>query len=211
MNKMSHTLPFYRLAPALLLFSFFMVGCAGSPSEIRYDDRMKTYTSAQNENATAEYVLRPGNRPDFQPKAKPTNTQTSLTVVPKSQPASPPEAPKTQLADLQMVLETSDVLFAFDKAVIKSNVIPELDKWATYLNENPRVTADIYGYTDNTGPSTYNLDLSERRAQAVVNYLTSKGVSPKRLTAKGFGENQPVAPNTTREGRQKNRRVELKL
>ncbi len=199
MNKKCHTLPFYRLAPALLLFSFLVAGCAGSPTEVRYDDRMKAYTSAQNENATAEYILRPGNRPDFQPIAKHTTAQT------------PPSAPKTQLADLQMVLEVSDVLFEFDKWVIRADGVPELNKWAAYFKENPQVTADIYGYADSTGPSTYNLNLSEKRAQAVVNYLVSKGVDPKRFTAKGFGETQPAAPNTTKEGRQKNRRVEMNL
>jgi OOP family OmpA-OmpF porin len=55
------------------------------------------------------------------------------------------------------------------------------------------------------------MDLSQKRAQAVVNYLTAKGVTPDRLTAKGFGESQPAAPNSTSEGREKNRRVELKI
>jgi outer membrane protein OmpA-like peptidoglycan-associated protein len=211
MNKMCQTLPFYRLAPALLLFSFLVAGCADSPSEIRYDDRMKTYTTAKNEtgetytvgdkgNATAHYILRPGNRPDFQPKVKQAHTQTSPTGV-----------PKTQLADLQMVLEVSDILFEFDKWVIRADGVPELDKWAVYFQENPQVTADIYGHADSTGPSTYNLNLSEKRAQAVINYLVDKGVDPKRFIAKGFGESQPAVPNTTSEGRQKNRRVELNL
>jgi len=211
MNKMCHTLPFYRLGPVLLVFSFLIVGCASSPTETRYDNRIKTYSSVTDENGktttvgdndkvTAHYILRPGNRPDFQAKEKPTYTQVSSS-----------EVPKTQLADLQMVLEVSDILFEFDKWTIRPDGVPELDKWATYFQENPQVTADIYGYADSTGPSEYNLNLSEKRAQAVVNYLASKGVDPKRLTAKGFGESQPAAPNTTKEGRQKNRRVELNL
>jgi outer membrane protein OmpA-like peptidoglycan-associated protein len=211
MNKMCHTLPFYRIAPALLLFSFFLAGCATSPTEVRYDDRMKTYTSVtdengktttvgENEKVTAHYILRAGNRPDFKPKEKQTHQQTSTS-----------EVPKTELADLQMVLEVSDILFEFDKWTIRPDGVPELNKWAAYFNENPQVTADIYGYADSTGPSEYNLNLSQKRAQAVVNYLASKGVDPKRLTAKGYGESMPVAPNTTREGRQKNRRVELNL
>jgi outer membrane protein OmpA-like peptidoglycan-associated protein len=214
MNKMSLTPTFYRLGPALLLFSFLVGGCAGTPAEYRYDDKMKTYTSAsdettatsnsgQHDKATAHYVLRPGNRPDFQPKERPQNVY---------QPATDQSgAPVTELADLQMVLEVSDILFEFDKWVIKQSVVPELDRWADYFQSHPQVTAEIYGHADSTGPSAYNQQLSQRRAQAVVNYLVAKGVAPNRLTAKGFGESQPAVPNTTDEGRQKNRRVELKL
>lgn len=216
MNKMCHTPTFYRLGTALLLFSFLIAGCAGSPSEVRYDDTMKTYVSAENENAntytagqhdktTAHYIIRPGNRPDFAPKDPRTKP------APQTYSSNPSTVPETQLADLQMVLEVSDILFEFDKSVIKTDVVPELDKWANYFQNNPEVTAEIYGHADSTGPSTYNQDLSVKRAQAVVNYLADKGVNPKRFTAKGFGESQPAVPNTTGEGRQKNRRVELNL
>jgi outer membrane protein OmpA-like peptidoglycan-associated protein len=213
MNKMCHTPTLYRLGPALLLFSFLIAGCAGSPSEVRYDDTMKTYVSAENENAntytagqhdkaTAHYILRPGNRPDFAPR------DTRTKTVPQTYPSTVPD---TQLADLQMVLEVSDVLFEFDKWVIRADVVPELDKWANYFQNNSEVTAEIYGHADSTGPSAYNQSLSVKRAQAVVNYLVDKGVDPKRFTAKGYGESQPAVPNTTGEGRQKNRRVELNL
>ncbi|MGB3209200.1 MAG: OmpA family protein [Desulforhopalus sp.] len=215
MNRLFHTPPYYRLGPAILIFSFLLSGCAGTPTEIRYDDRMKTYvlndkenvkthTTGTNDGVTAHYVLRPGNRPDFQPKAR----QNRKVYQPVSNETGVPE---TELADLQMVLEVSDILFEFDKWVIRTEVVPELDRWADYFQNNPSVTAEIYGHADSTGPDLYNRDLSIKRAQAVVNYLAGKGINPNRLTAKGFGESQPVAPNTTGEGRQKNRRVELNL
>lgn len=210
MNKMSHTVTLNRLGPAVLLCSFLIGGCAGSPTEIRYNDSMKTYTSASDQSksvsttghpskVTAHYILRPGDRPDFQPRVR------QMQTVPTSNEAYP------QPADLQMVLEVSDILFEFDKWVIRESVVPELDQWADYFQNNPQVTAEIYGHADSVGPSAYNMDLSQKRAQAVVNYLSAKGVSSDRLTAKGFGESQPAAPNSTNEGRQKNRRVELKL
>lgn len=213
MNKMRHTTALNRLGPAVLLFSFLIGGCAGSPTEIRYDDSMKTYTAASDQNksvstsgqhskVTAHYILRPGDRPDFQPRVKQVHTV--------QQPATGSET-SPQLADLQMVLEVSDILFEFDKWVIRESVVPELDQWADYLRNNPQVTAEIYGHADSIGPSDYNMNLSKKRAQAVVNYLNAKGVTADRLTAKGFGESQPAAPNSTSEGRQKNRRVELKL
>jgi outer membrane protein OmpA-like peptidoglycan-associated protein len=221
MNKMSLTPTFYRLGPALLLFSFLVGGCAGTPTEYRYDDTMKTYTSASDENSTistsgrhdkttAHYILRPGNRPDFKPKERqaqnvyrPATDQSGIPVTEGTE--------GTEGADMQMVLEVSDILFEFDKWVIKQSVVPELDRWADYFQSHPQVTAEIYGHADSTGPSAYNQQLSQKRAQAVVNYLVAKGVAPNRLTAKGFGESQPAVPNTTDEGRQKNRRVELKL
>lgn len=89
MNKMCHAPNLYRLAPALLLFSFLIAGCAGSPSEVRYDDRMRTTVSAEGENAktstagqydkaTAHYIIRPGNRPDFAPRDKRIKTASEL-------------------------------------------------------------------------------------------------------------------------------------
>ena len=216
MNKMGHTSTFYRLGSAFLFFSFLLAGCASSPTETRYDDRIKTYGAASDEKATiyyigdhdkatAHYILRDGDRPDFQRKSVQTAYQPQMP--------SGNENPtyEEQVADLQMVLDVSDIHFDFDKSVIKQSAVPELDKWAEFFQKNPQVTAEIYGHADSTGPSAYNQKLSMKRAQAVVNYLAMKGVDPKRLTAKGFGESMPAAPNTTSEGRQKNRRVELNL
>lgn len=214
MNKTCHPLTCLRLIPALLFCTFLLSSCADSPKEIRYDNRMRTYTSTSNDTVrtstvgqdnklTANYIIRPGHRPDFAPRAQQASVQHS--------PSTQQMAEKTQVEDLQMVLEVSDVLFDFDKWVIKAEVVPELDKWASYFRENPEVTADIYGHADSTGPSEYNQNLSVKRAQAVVNYLAGKGVDPKRFTARGFGESRPAAPNSTKEGRQKNRRVELNL
>jgi outer membrane protein OmpA-like peptidoglycan-associated protein len=74
---------------------------------------------------------------------------------------------------------------------------------------NPDVRIEIAGYTDNTGRLALNMSLSQARAQAVRAYLASRGVAPARMVARGFGPNDPVAPNTTPQGRAQNRRVEL--
>lgn len=202
MNKMCPTLSLYRLGPTVVLCSFLIAGCASSPTEVRYNDKMKTHTVNQYDKVSAHYILRPGDRPAINPQTKRT------TVDCRQANAQPAE---TQKADLQLVLEVSDILFEFDKWVIRADVVPELDKWADYFRHNPQVTAEIDGHTDSIGSNAYNQTLSERRAEAVMNYLIKKGVNPTTFVTRGFGEKQPVAPNTTYEGRQKNRRVELKF
>ena len=87
----------------------------------------------------------------------------------------------------------------------------ELDDVIKLLKENPLVFIQINGYTDNVGKPVDNLLLSQNRAKAVVNYLKSKGIDPRRLSFKGFGETEPVSPNTSEAGRAQNRRTELKV
>jgi OOP family OmpA-OmpF porin len=79
------------------------------------------------------------------------------------------------------------------------------------LQSAPRARIEIGGHTDNTGDPGYNLDLSRRRATAVRQYLMSRGVGEKRLTAVGYGQEKPVADNDTPQGRLKNRRIEFKI
>ena len=99
--------------------------------------------------------------------------------------------------------------FQSGKAIIKKNSYKILDQIVTIMNENPAYMLSINGHTDNTGKADKNQTLSEERAGAVKSYLESKGVAANRLTPAGFGQEKPVAPNTTASGRAKNRRVEF--
>ncbi len=101
------------------------------------------------------------------------------------------------------------VLFDFGSAEIKSEAHPMLNEASDILKKNSETNFEVDGHTDNNGPAEYNMKLSERRANAVMEYLVSKGVDAKRLTIKGFGLTKPAASNDTKEGRAKNRRVEL--
>lgn len=111
---------------------------------------------------------------------------------------------------------SADVLFDFDKADLRKEAAPELEKVAAVLKEYPNATARIDGHTDGKGDAAYNQKLSERRAETIRKWLEGEGVKT-RLTAKGWGKTKPVAPNTRPdgkddpEGRQKNRRVEIVL
>ena len=101
------------------------------------------------------------------------------------------------------------VTFQSGKSVLTPGSYANLDQVADVLNANPDIKIEIAGYTDNTGSRIVNTRLSAARAFAVRAYLARKGVSPLRMTARGFGPANPVAPNTTAAGRAQNRRVEL--
>src|SRR5690606_26262820 len=100
----------------------------------------------------------------------------------------------------------------FDKATLKEESKIELDKLAQLLKLNPNLIVQINSYCDERGTDEYNIKLSQQRAQAVVDYLISKGISPNRLIAKGWGKTNPVIPNaTTEEEHQLNRRTTFNI
>jgi OmpA-OmpF porin, OOP family len=120
-------------------------------------------------------------------------------------------------ADMAEALATKGVVsiygiyFDTDKSEVKPASAATLDEVASLLRIDRGLKLEISGHTDNTGDKAHNEKLSEARAQAVVKALTSKyGIDAKRLTAKGYGDSKPVAPNTTDDNKAKNRRVELK-
>lgn len=110
----------------------------------------------------------------------------------------------------------ADVLFDFDKAELRSEAGPALEKVAGVLKAYPAATARVEGHTDGKGDSAYNQKLSERRAASVVKWLTDNGVTMK-MASQGWGKTKPVAQNTRPDGsddpdgRQKNRRVEITM
>ncbi len=123
---------------------------------------------------------------------------------------------QSQLAELEakqtdrgMVLTLGDVLFDTGRAELKSGAFTTIDRLAAFLRDNPERTLSIEGYTDAVGSDTYNLTLSQRRAEAVRAALAYRGIDGGRISTKGFGKANPVANNATAEGRQRNRRVEI--
>lgn len=101
------------------------------------------------------------------------------------------------------------VFFDFDKATLKPESDPVLQKAAGVMKARPAVKAEVQGHTDNVGGDDYNMKLSAARAASVMQWLTSHGIDASRLGAKGYGKAQPVADNATDAGRARNRRVEL--
>jgi len=105
----------------------------------------------------------------------------------------------------------NNIYFETGKALVKADYSTDLDKLIQFLNDNPTTRLEIQGHTDNTGNVNVNNKLSQARAESVVKYLNLKGISSNRLTAKGYGQTMPITTNSTEEGRQKNRRVEMKV
>ncbi|MCB9047121.1 MAG: OmpA family protein [Chitinophagales bacterium] len=110
----------------------------------------------------------------------------------------------------------SNIYYDYDKDALKAESVASLDSLVQFLTDNPAFTVEIYSFADAKGNEEYNKKLSLRRAEAVVNYLVNAGIEQNRLTAKGFGESMPAAPNTTNgkdnpAGRAANRRTELRI
>jgi OmpA-OmpF porin, OOP family len=126
-----------------------------------------------------------------------------IRIVAKQEPM-PVSRPKNMTID-------ADDLFDFNKATLKPAGKAHLDRLAEDLNGMDLESVTVTGHTDATGSDAYNQVLSERRATAVKAYLVAKGVDSKKIIAKGVGEKQPVADNSTEEGRAKNRRVTIEV
>ncbi|MBL7872904.1 MAG: PD40 domain-containing protein [Cyclobacteriaceae bacterium] len=115
------------------------------------------------------------------------------------------------------IFRLENIYFGYDSAVIRKEAARELDKLVTLLNDNSDLKIEMGSHTDSIASDAYNIQLSQRRAEATVNYLIKKGIDPARLVAKGYGESKPIARNTNPDGsdnpvgRQRNRRTEFKI
>ncbi len=120
------------------------------------------------------------------------------------------EVPMHKVSDGQTIV-LNNVFFDTDKYDLKQESRAELNKLVEFMNNNSGITIEIGGHTDNQGSAAHNQQLSENRAQSVMQYLVDNGISADRLSAKGYGQDNPVADNDTEAGRAKNRRTEVKV
>ena len=154
---------------------------------------------------TAEMLTTEAQMADF------VETVLLLPAPPPPAPApAPAAAPKVEKPVKKASWVFRDIKFDFDKATLRPSSYPILDGIYEALRDNPEIRVEIQGHTCSIGTDEYNMGLSQRRAQTVLNYMESKGIAASRMTAKGYGESQPMDTNKTREGRANNRRVELK-
>jgi peptidoglycan-associated lipoprotein len=109
-------------------------------------------------------------------------------------------------------IEVKDIFYDYDKSNIRPDAAIRLDTLVQTLQDNPKINIELSSHTDQRGKDAYNLKLSQRRAEAAVAYIVSKGISPTRITAKGYGETRPIVKDAkTEEEYQRNRRTEFKV
>jgi OmpA-OmpF porin, OOP family len=136
------------------------------------------------------------------PVAAPVPAPAPLAVAPAAAP--PPPAP------IRDVVVLKGVNFANNSAQLTAASTAVLDEVASTLVKRSDIRAEVAGHTDDRGEANYNRSLSQKRAESVRAYLVSKGVDASRLTARGYGEDSPIADNKSDKGRAENRRVELR-
>ena len=214
MITLKDAVPLHLLGPVSAVLLVLLAGCAGVPTEVRYNENTLSYTSlpagitstsardeavtaryrvGKNEGATtymslpsgvqsrsgrldgvtAYYTLRDGHSS--------TSSGAAVQTSSAEQAAADYLAAGKAGSDQPIVLAISDVLFDFDKWDIKESFFSELNKWAEFFLANPQVHAEVYGHTDSIGGADYNQRLSEKRAQAVKDYLVKKGIDAGRL------------------------------
>lgn len=150
-------------------------------------------------------------QPEQQPAPAPAPKPAPAPApAPEPKPAPKAEAPKPKPV-AEKVTFAADVLFDFDKSVVKPEGKSKLDDLSGKMRGVNLEVVIAIGHTDSIGSDAYNQKLSVRRAESVKAYLVSKGVEANRIYTEGKGEKQPVADNKTREGRAKNRRVEIEV
>ncbi len=162
-----------------------------------------------------------GEKPDF------FTTRINFSTVGQSIPAEQlveeitTKNFQTELVMDRIILEKAivveNIYYGFDSSDIRADAAIELDKLVRFLDDNPQIKIELGSHTDNFGIDSYNLGLSQRRAESAVDYIISKGIDNNRIRARGYGETRPIALNTNTdgsdnpEGRQKNRRTEIKV
>ena len=117
----------------------------------------------------------------------------------------------TRAGDRIILNMPSNVTFATDQDQVIPPFYPTLDSVALVLRKFNKTLIDVDGHTDSVGNAGYNMDLSNRRANSVANYLAGRGVDPRRMSAMGYGLERPIASNASEMGRAQNRRVEIAI
>ncbi|WP_409771896.1 OmpA family protein [Thermaurantimonas sp.] len=170
------------------------------------------WTGETRKDGTFFWVL-PGNREYAMYVEKEGYLFHSQNFVVKEEPSDSALYVEVRLKPIETgsVIVLQNLFFDTDSYKIQPKSEAELAKILQFLKQNPNVRVEIAGHTDSRGSAAYNRALSQNRAKSVIEYLVKNGINPVRLIAKGYGDTQPVASNDTDEGRQLNRRTELKI
>lgn len=218
-------LPIYKSPePVILVKGRLIDAKTGKPlgAKIIYerlpDGKQIGVTQSNPETGEYQILLPGGQRYGVRAEAADhisTNQNLDLTAYTKDANLQAPDITLDPIAvaaiEAEATITLNNIFFDFDKSVLKPESFPELNRIVKLMNERPSMTVEVTGHTDATGPASYNMGLSERRAKAVTSYLVGQGISTDRISTQYFGETKPIDTNATREGRSKNRRVEFKI
>lgn len=171
---------------------------------IRVVDNQLEFAEPEPVVEPATVKIAPEPKPISEPEPEP-----EIALAPESEPEH--EVQEEAVEELLQTLDLSGItfLFASDEITQQGKLI--LDDVVKVLTEHPEFDVIIEGHTDSIGEDSVNLELSQLRAQSILNYLASTGVEATRLTATGFGESAPIADNDSKEGRALNRRIEFTI
>jgi outer membrane protein OmpA-like peptidoglycan-associated protein len=172
---------------------------------------------------TPKPIPKPQPKPTVKPKPDSSENTvatapTPIIISPKPQPAPLPKTESKTLADLDktkirtgQIIPIDKVFFEADTSAITPNSYVALGELYQFLSDNKNIVIEVGGHTNNIPEDAYCDRLSTERARAVVDYLANKGIQTERLKYRGYGKRNPIAANTTVEGRRKNQRVEIKI
>lgn len=188
--------------------------------DLRYHVDIHRGTPAFDDDTFYQFALNIGAQISFGQPSPPVFAQPTRNC-PQPTPCNCPSCPTTtqQPAQTQITPRAtpptpptmSAVVFAVNSSKLSSANQATLDGVADIMNSRPNIDIDIIGRADDTGPSSYNLELSRERAENVRDYLIAQGIDPSRLNIRAFGEGRPVSSNQTEPGRAQNRRVDFEV
>ncbi len=153
----------------------------------------------------------PPPAPPAQPPASPPPSPPVQAEEPPCPPARPGQIVGPDGCPIDVVIDLRGVNFDFDRSTLRPESISTLDEAVKILKQYDVIRVEVAGHTCNIGSADYNQGLSERRARVVFDYLVNNGIASDRLNWTGYGLSQPIATNATREGREENRRTELRV
>ncbi len=172
-------------------------------------ERYKTYVKTDNQGNVVLFLKKGGV---YELNITPKGYTFYNTTLDLEQDTLPDQIEaKIEPLTTETKLEFHNITFETNSAELNDASFAELNRLVELMKKNPSIKVEISAHTDDVGSEAYNMKLSLRRAQSVVNYLKEHGISPDRMIAKGYGESKPLVPNDTEEHRAMNRRVELRI
>ena len=200
---------------SMALFHFFVTDPNGNPQSydvirlVSIKDSM-VYANRPNKDGLFDILLREGDTLQVRIKSLGKDSIIRLLAIPLDSANLRIYNYEISYSPARTII-LENVYYDTAKTTLRPESFPSLNELVELLLLKPEVEMEIYGHTDNVGGFDYNIKLSQGRAESVMNYLVEHGVAAHRLTPIGFGYSRPIDDNTNAEGRQKNRRTEVRI